>query len=217
MLRCACVLIVAVSATACDLPTDALSARAELSSNTDAQISMPLPDVQLSLAEELSHGNHGLPITIDTVKQEVTLTLPTQGVSLERRISLSEDSMVLRVAQSVDSARVDVAVLNHTSLTATIVAAIAPTPADTAGFDPFTAANHILLPAFTVAAGAQGGPQQQSVAITPEMLSVLQSPHITVAARATVSAAGPVRILSSDFVRMSTSMKLAVGTARGHK
>jgi len=99
--------------------------------------------------------------------------------------ALLQAASVLRVADR--PARLELDIENEAALGARVTVALAPTPADTAGFDPFDAAGRILLDDVNIAAaGAAPGRGTGRIALDEALLAPFDGRDVTAAIRVTL-------------------------------
>ena len=183
-------------------------------------------DVQISFdANRISiHGGGTARLrTRATVHAPIVVELGSREVHVRRVIheQLNGDEEWLRQLDAliVDSAWIDIDVNNALPIALRAAVTIAPTPEDTAGFDPATAPDRIVLPAIEIEAArtkADGsvtarGISHVSLPVSAATIDLLRTGSISLAADVTIKAtADRVKITHNNAFDFKASGRLRV-------
>ena len=163
-----------------------------------------------------------------TARTPLDLAIPESGVLLERSSASLVDleagaaDMIADLQRSLVSGELGLRLTNSTPFAVSVSLALAPTPADTTGFDPFQSPsrmifNNIVMPAASVDAnGSVVTPNVSStaVAIPVEQLELFRQQRIGIAVRAEIRppAGGRARLGRDDYIRIVPTARLKVST-----
>lgn len=159
------------------------------------------------------------------------ITIDPSGIVFDRVIAEALDvgeengDLLSDLAEDLVSAAVEFEVINGMPLGLSVQLALAPTPTDTAGFDPFTADPNISLPAFVIDAAAvdadgrvTGPTTSEPVAsVDPAEFSVLAEGLLGMGFRAEVLGpeGGRARLQPTDSLVLRPLLSLEIRVAGG--
>jgi hypothetical protein len=170
------------------------------------------PAVGMRLHAQAGAGRmvRGEAITVEwQLSAPLKFTLPGDGVTVRHRAHVTIDGVAAGLARSIRTAELELRLANSTPVGATITAVLAPTPADTTGFDPLTSASRIELPAVDVAARANGATQR--IVIPAEGLAALSSGRISIALVIALRSSEAVTLTRADAVQVTPILHVVIG------
>lgn len=161
-----------------------------------------------------------------SISAPLDLQLPTGGVGFDetRHAFIDLDSLAANVVtdlgDALTSGEFSLAITNGTPVGLSVGIALAPTPADTAGFDPFAASQRFELldigmaPANVGSDGLVTSPSSGTATVTipGQELSVFEQGELSLGIQIQITPppSGRVRITSDDYIRVDPTATLEV-------